>query len=151
MSCRDVVDVIKDSRCLGLVVHEPVAPAIAVDARKAVQTPGAELREQAAQVVRLARRHARGVGRSGGRRRNVARIHTTYDAMRRWRLWIHASIAVHEGGRCRMQSSQGWVGARSGAVVDVGVERCDRRSVARVRRRSGRPHCHAPSCQYLIK
>ena len=34
---RRAVDVIKDSRWLGLVVHEPGAPAIAVDARRTVQ------------------------------------------------------------------------------------------------------------------
>ena len=39
--CCDVVNANKDPRWLGLVVHEPGAPVIAAEARKAVQTPGA--------------------------------------------------------------------------------------------------------------
>ena len=75
VSWRDVVEVAEASGWLGLVVDEPGAPVIAVDARKS----GAWAEAGADQEER-------------------ARIQTTKtdDAVR---LWVHASIAVYKGER----------------------------------------------------
>ena len=60
VSCRDVVDAIKDPRWLGLVVHEPGTPVIAAEARKAVHTLVLELTGSASREVGTSPRSGRG-------------------------------------------------------------------------------------------
>jgi hypothetical protein len=57
VSCRDVVDAIKDPRWLGLVMHEPGAPVMASRREDDRANPGRSSKQE---VVRLARRDARG-------------------------------------------------------------------------------------------